>query len=262
MKSRLFSAAAVTFAVLLVVMPSVSASAQVAIWPGSVVAPFVHVQWNARQVHVCAPFVNIVVDLPRCCGRPSPCCETTGARGAYSQSDHWLYAHPTRQQLAKSAGKLYQSLDQFQTADSWRNYLAIAPGGVLSEQHPEHPSAEVANNEALVEVLRHFDTANREQQYQQITALPEFQQLHTLLANYLAAQLNAPINRTEPVSVELASSPWATVSQALQAGWAIDTARMAASGTAWQSVENTAGALDTAHRVLEELPSPARKGGI
>jgi hypothetical protein len=164
--------------------------------------------------------------------------------------------------LAKSAGKLYQSLDQFQTADSWRNYLAIAPGGVLSKQLPELQSAEVVNNEALVEVLRHFDAANREQQYHQITALPEFQQLHTLLANYLATQPNAPIKRTDPVTVEMASSPWAAVSHALQAGWAIDTARMAGVVTARQSVENTADATDIAHRVPEELPSPAQKGGI
>jgi hypothetical protein len=250
------------FAVTFLLTCTVPAQAQVGVWPGLVVAPFVRVQWNARQVHVCAPFVNVVVDLPRCCGMPSPCCETTGTRGAYSQSDHWLYAHPTRQQLAKSAGMLYQSLDQFQTADSWRNYLALAPGGVLSEQHPEHPSAEVANNETLVGVLRHFDAANREQQYHQITALPEFQQLHTLLANYLATQPNAPINRTEPVSVELANSSWATVSQVLQAGLAIDTARMTAVGNARQSVEKTAGASDAAHRVLEELPSPAQKSGI
>ncbi|HEY2760700.1 MAG TPA: hypothetical protein VGI75_08150, partial [Pirellulales bacterium] len=64
---RLFFLAVIVSGASGVTFPG-SADAQVAVWPGSVVAPFVHVEWNGRWVHVCAPFVNLTVDVPRCCG--------------------------------------------------------------------------------------------------------------------------------------------------------------------------------------------------
>jgi len=259
MKSRLFSAAAVTFAVLLVVMSPVSASAQVAIWPGSVVAPFVHVQWNGRQVHVCAPFVNLVVDLPRCCAAPPSCCEACGTGGAYSQSNRELYGRPTRQQLARSASKLFDSLDQFQTADSWRNYLALSPGETLSAEAVNYPSDTRAVDNRLLAVLRRFDATNRQAEYRQITALPEFQQTHTLLANYLAQQPRSPDSRTKPLSVMLASSSASPVSHAAQA---VDIARVAVAQNAPTSNEQTAGAPKQTHPTIEELPPQIQKSGI
>ncbi len=69
------------------------------------------------------------------------------------------YAHPTRQQLTRSAAELSNSLEQLQTADSWRQYLELNAGQALSA---EQLSQSGASNEQLVEVLRHFDATNRQ----------------------------------------------------------------------------------------------------
>jgi hypothetical protein len=44
-----------------------STIAQVAVGPGFVDAPFVHVDWNHGRVHVVAPFVNVCVQAPPGC---------------------------------------------------------------------------------------------------------------------------------------------------------------------------------------------------
>jgi hypothetical protein len=55
-----------------------SLPAQVAVGPGRVDAPFVHVDWSGGWIHVCAPFVNLDVPAPRCwqanCA-PQPYCD-------------------------------------------------------------------------------------------------------------------------------------------------------------------------------------------
>ena len=51
---------------LLVLLPSARINGQVAVGPGRVDAPFVHVDWSRGWIHVCAPFVNLDVPAPRC----------------------------------------------------------------------------------------------------------------------------------------------------------------------------------------------------
>jgi hypothetical protein len=51
---------------LLVLLPATRIKGQVAVGPGRVDAPFVHVDWSGGWIHVCAPFVNLDVPTPRC----------------------------------------------------------------------------------------------------------------------------------------------------------------------------------------------------
>jgi hypothetical protein len=53
--------------VLAVSCVNMSAIAQVALGPGSVDAPYVHVDWNHGRVHVVAPFVNLCIRAPAGC---------------------------------------------------------------------------------------------------------------------------------------------------------------------------------------------------
>jgi hypothetical protein len=253
MKRLLYSAIVFLSGVVVLAGPN-SAHAQVAIWPGSVVAPFVHVEWNGRWVHVCAPFVNLTVDVPRCCGCQPRCHDTCAA---YTPSAPWMgesYAHPTRRQIARSAAELFDSLEQFETADSWRNYFELGDGQTLSA---DQLSRSAASNEQLAGVLRHFDAANRQQQYQQITSLPKFQQLHTLLANYLAQQPQANFVAGRSASVILTSHTEALVSSAARA---VDTARVERLADVPQ-LTNAAEKPKLTH-TSEELPVPADKNGI
>jgi hypothetical protein len=264
MKRGLFVAAVVAFAVVLVVMSPFSARGQVAIWPGSVVAPFVHVQWNDRQVHVCAPFVNLVVDLPWCCCQPAACsrtCESTADDGRFMGG---MYGHATRQQLATAARELYQSLGQLETAESWRSYLDVAPGETLSADRLDAPADTSVDRESLTVVLRHFDSANRDDRYSVINRLPEFQRMHTVLANYMAQQ-RMPVNSgTTPASLMMASS---TLANRGQVAGAIDTARIPGrviSASAAENAKNATGGPRPTVMVghAEELPVPAEHSGI
>jgi hypothetical protein len=262
MKSRLFAATAVAFAASVVVMSPVSARGQVAVWPGSVVAPFVHVQWNNRQVHVCAPFVNLVVDLPRCCCAVPACGTTCESTAGSSGMNVVSYGQATRQQLSTAAGELYQSLEQFQTADSWRHYLAVAPGEALSADQLVAPAS--ANRESLVTVLRRFDSANRDDQFGAINRLPEFQRMHTALANYVAQQIKPVDGETRPAGLMMATSALANRGQVARA---IDTARIPGrviSASAAEDTRNAAGAVRPAVMVghAEELPAPSENSGI
>jgi hypothetical protein len=51
---------------LAVLLPAARINGQVAVGPGRVDAPFVHVDWSGGWIHVCAPFVNLDVPAPRC----------------------------------------------------------------------------------------------------------------------------------------------------------------------------------------------------
>ena len=234
------------------------AQAQVAVWPGTVVAPFVRVEWNGRFVHVCAPFVNLTVDLPRCCGCRPTCCETRAPHEASVQACRYIDSPPTRRQIAASAGNLFEALGQFETADTWRHYLEIAPGQLLSTQISAHSPQDASFNDALTNVLRHFDTANRQQQYQQITALPEFQHTHTLLANYLAQQSRGLTSNVKAVNV---AAVGAADTAAVPAGLAVDTARTEVIAPA-ATRENAAQRTKSVQASVEELPSPLGKSGI
>jgi hypothetical protein len=153
-----------------------------------------------------------------------------------------------------SAAELFDSLDQFQTADSWRHYLELDAGQTMSA---EQLSRSGTSNEKLVEALRHFDAANRQQQYQQITSLPKFQQLHTLLANYLAQQPSTNGFAGKSASMILTSTAEAAVSPAARA---VDTAR-AESLTGKPRLSDSVEKPKITH-TSEELPPPAEKGGI
>src|SRR5215470_17275140 len=160
MKTKWILTSAVAAATFFAVTFPKASQAEIAVWPGNVVAPFVHVQWNGRYVHVCAPFVNLTVDMPRC-----RCCDQSIRQPCEATSD-WqtarrTYAAPTRHQLAKSADALSHALEQFETAESWQNYLAVAPGDDLVAAQTATPTNITANRDNLISVLRHFDAANR-----------------------------------------------------------------------------------------------------
>jgi len=53
--------------VVLVYAAATSAIAQVAVGPGFVDAPCVHVDWSHGHVHIVAPFVNLCIQAPACC---------------------------------------------------------------------------------------------------------------------------------------------------------------------------------------------------
>ncbi len=201
-----------------------------------------------------APFVNLTVDMPHCCGCQPRCQEAYSACATSAPAMGETYVHPTRRQLTKSAAELSNSLEQFQTADNWRQYLELNSGQALSA---EQLSQSGRSNEKLAEVLRHFDATNRQQKYQQITSLPKFQQLHTLLANYLAQQPRSNFFDGEAVSIKLTSHSEVTVSPAARA---VDTAR-AESLTSFPRVTNSPEKPKLAH-TSEELPPPAEKSGI
>jgi hypothetical protein len=173
-----------------------------------------------------------------------------------------LNDHPTRQQLAAAAVKLSQSLQQFQTADSWQRYLALAPDQALSAEQVQQPDSATATN--LVSVLRHFDAANRDDQYRVITALPAFQQTHTLLANYLAQQQPSLLSAAVEVpNAALANAAWAKLLPTARSGWAVDTARLPGLNAAPETaVQETVRTPKSTHSSVEELPAPIQKSGI
>jgi hypothetical protein len=259
MKARRFFLMAVIAAASGSVAFAPLAHAQVAVGPGFVVAPFVHVQWTGGQVHVCAPFVNVVVDLPGCCGCRLVCGEPTRLS---NRLDERLEEHPTRQQLAQAAGKLYQSLEQFQTADGWRHYLSLSPDGALSAEQL-HKSNSATDAADLVSALRHFDAANRDGQYHKITTLPAFQQTHALLANYLAQQPNSLDTAAKAGVAALTNATFDPSLPTMHSGWAVDTARALTPATAGTSAPNTGTirAPETVRSAAEELPPPAHSDG-
>jgi hypothetical protein len=230
-----------------------TSQAEIAVWPGNVIAPFVHVQWNGRYVHVCAPFVNLTVDMPRC-----RCCDQVIQQPCEATSN-WqttrrTYAAPTRHQLAKSAGALSQALEQFETAESWQNYLAVAPGDDLVTTQTATPLDATSQRDNLINVLRHFDSANRDPQYSQITRLPEFRETHMLLANYLARQPQLATDTNEATAASFPSESNLAVSYLARA---IDTARTLPAAA--PSTENAKSVRQTA---VEELPPPKQHSGI
>ncbi|HEY2826645.1 MAG TPA: hypothetical protein VGJ04_03510 [Pirellulales bacterium] len=261
MKCKLLSTVVLIATLCFATIRSQTAQAEIAIWPGTVVAPFVRVQWNWRQVHVCAPFVNIVVDLGRCCCECGAYADYGRAPNQLSQTTHRLKSQPTWRQLTKSAAKLDKALDQFETSESWQRYLAVQPGEVLSE-----PAAQDAinaiNKDSLTVVLRHFDAANRDQQYRQIASLPEFQEVHTLLANYLALQRSPPSAHPIVENLSSSGSAWELAFEALRSGQAIDTARIAIGNPTHRPVSTSSAAVKTSLTAPEELPEPVRKSGI
>jgi hypothetical protein len=250
---------------LLGVCFSAAAKAQVAIWPNLVVAPCVRVEWDCHHVHVCAPYVNLNIDL-RCCGcggGPASCAETIGAPVPAFGGYH----HPTRQQIATAADKLNHALAQFQTADSWRHYLALGDLALADTAHDDasqnsstqqQPADSAQAASTLLAALRHFDAANANAQYQVITALPDFQHAHTLLANYMAQQPSAsgklswiaPIASMRPVT-----------SKGTPRGWAVDTARLPAGNSIPIFTEENIRPAEIAQSLPEELPPPVPQRG-
>jgi hypothetical protein len=175
---------AVATACLVCVAP---ASAQVAVRPGSVDAPYVHVDWNAGHVHVCAPFVNLDTYFPCCCA-PRPACQDGHANNENRPLPQPATDEQARRQLAASGSELFDSLRRFNTADGWRHFLAVAPGDSLSAEQLRQPSAETAGK--LKVALEQFDAAASDPEYRMIASLPAFKQTHEMLARYVAQRGN------------------------------------------------------------------------
>jgi hypothetical protein len=240
---------------------SAPAQAQVAIGPGFVVAPCVRVEWDCRHVHVCAPFVNLNVNFCGCRGCLPACCTSE----TYSRSANGLYSPVTRQKLMQTAVELDQALGRFETADSWRHYLGLKPDDVLSTdsaRQTELRNVSVSKNDEadkLIAILHRFDTANRDEKNRVITSLPEFQQVHTLLANYMAELPNESTATTD--STVFAGSSAIGVAQVTGVGLATDSARMLTTYPAENVREPVSNAM-TSIPATGKLPEPVAKQGI
>ena len=196
-------AAATILALLLIAAP---ARGQVAIGPGSVTAPFVHVEWGNGQVHVCAPFVNLDVAVPTCYHEPQ--CESTQPHNPPSAYPGAAAAGSvSREQIIASAAKLYGALNRFRTADQWQHYLAVAPGEALRLQFETVPASDEGNRampDDLRAALDHFDATANSGEYPMISSFAEFQQTRHLLTRFIA-------QGQEPVAAETAN--WSPASR-------------------------------------------------
>jgi hypothetical protein len=202
-----------------------SVHAQIAIGSRWVAAPCVHVEWNGSQIHVCAPFVNLTVDLPGCCGCRDYCCQPIEARaGGQFKLGEQLPESPTKHDLAIAANDLRKSLASFRTDEVWQHYLSLAPEEALSDEKLSgaHISHTADANAELVAALRHFDKANQDRDCRAVVTLPTFQKMHVLLANYLVPHDTGPSIVANVRLIDIISV--ATVSPNLS-GMAIDTAR-------------------------------------
>ncbi len=196
-------AAATILALLLIAVP---ARGQVAVGPGSVTAPFVHVEWGNGHVHVCAPFVNLDVAVPTCCHEPA--CESTQPHySAPAYSGPATGGSVSRQQIVASATKLYAALNRFRTADQWQHYLAVAPSEALRLQFETVPASDEGNRampDDLRTALDHFDATANSGEYPMISSLAEFQQTRRLLARFIA-------QRDRPLAADTAN--WSPASR-------------------------------------------------
>jgi hypothetical protein len=207
---------------------------------GSVDAPYVHVDWWGGRVHVCAPFVDLYVDAPRCCAPPA-CAD----QPAPSESRVWpapRTAEQARQQLATSGSELYESLGRFKTADLWRNYLALAPGEPRAPEQLYHINS--ANAAKLKTALENFDSAAADQQYSMISSLPAFERTRGLLAGYLARV--GDVRSVETVAAKPATDPPASATR----HWS------PASKQPLVGLPGPGVARDIARSSVEELPPP------
>ncbi len=231
--------------------------AQVAVGPGYAVAPCVSVEWDCRHVHVCAPFVNLDVNLPGCCGCTPTCCTTD----AYNRSTNTLYGQATRQRLMQAAGELDQSLARFETADSWRSYLALKPGQALASELPQQRETEmnVSEGNTLIAILHRFDAANGDEKNRVITSLPEFQKVHTLLANYVAGLPSRSKSRVD--FAVFTNSGAADSAHVARVGWAVDTARVPTGHSAENGKDRPVSTARMNATTAEELPEPVSKQG-
>lgn len=214
------------------------ALAQVAVAPGSVDAPFVHVDWWGGRVHVCAPFVDLYVDRPCCCAPAA-----YGDEQASNDTQAWpapATAEQARQQLAYSGGQLYDSLGRFNTAEKWRHFLAVAPDEPLATEQLYHINS--ARAAKLKTVLENFDSAAADEQYSMISSLPAFERTRGLLAGYLAR-----IGNSQGVATVSADSS-SEVHPALARHWS-PASKQPQVGLPGQ-------ARDIARASAEELPTP------
>jgi hypothetical protein len=241
---------------------SSNARAQVAFGPGFVVAPCVCVEWNGNHVHVCAPFVNLTVDLPCCCGCRDYCGQPIESHsGGQPTFGKQLPVSPTRQDLAVAADELRKSLASFKTDGVWRHYLSLAPNEALSAQ----PSSGAndwytsGQHKAFVAALRHFDKANQDPDCRAVADLPAFQKMHTLLANYVARQDSTSSVAENARSISMNSRSTVSTSPS---GIAFDTAHTlpAHAGNAAAGIRTRSAQLNQG--AAEELPAPTPKGGI
>jgi hypothetical protein len=170
------------------------ANSQVAVGPGFVDAPFVHVDWFHGHVHVQAACVDVCVNLPHRCWVAPPC-------GSINGPAIESIAPPTPEgELAGSAAKLNRELATFETGDTWQRYLRVGSGGALSEEGLGRSGAQAVDSE-LQTALAHFDSAATTREYRTISMLPAFRQTHKLLAGYVASLSNRSSSSPEPVSM-------------------------------------------------------------
>ncbi len=180
--------AAMTAAVL--VAPAAHAQPIVVV-PGRLIdVPYFRMEWlPGGGAHIQAPFVNLYTAAPcHVCGAPA----VTPAPAASSFPDSSRLDAPLAEQLFAAGRRLNRALDRFDTGPRWQNYFGLALGGPLSlipvDRRPGVYLYPVASNVDLATILDRFDRTSREEQFRVITSLPEFEQAHRLLADYIAGR--------------------------------------------------------------------------
>lgn len=90
-----------------------------------------------------------------------------------------------RRQLFAAAGELDRSLEQFETGNTWQQYLEVAPGKSLAADQTGRAPAS-SSTTALADVLARFESVRHNDDYRVIAAVPAFKATHDLLAAYLS----------------------------------------------------------------------------
>jgi hypothetical protein len=171
-------------AFVLLTSDTIAQAQMVQVAPGYVRAPFVRVYSGPYGSRVRAPFVDVYTPFV--------------PRGRFIREVPDDYSMPPelrqRRNLFFAARELDRSLGRYQTAASWRQYFALAPGMTLSadglgEDAPPPLPAE------LIRILGRFDSASQNPEYGMITSLVAFQQARNQLAAYVA-QAQAPGSTT------------------------------------------------------------------
>jgi hypothetical protein len=174
-----------------------SACGQVDIEPGLIVAPFVRIEFNHGLVHVQAPFVDLYTHGPVCQNfEQNPNCPPASAPMTQPESlpppTGQSPAPPVspseaRQNLIAAAGALDRSLGQYETAASWRHYLAVGAGEALSPTMLRTAGFTKSGNETLSTILDRYDATTKNSDYRLISSLPAFRQTRAQLAAYLTS---------------------------------------------------------------------------
>lgn len=138
-------------------------------------------------------------DNPR--ARPIP---SLGVFKALSVGLRELAAPPEEhlhRRLAAAADDLKRALDEFPTGKGWQKYLALTPeaGSLRLPTNDAAVTAATYDIDDLQEVLRRFDSVERDEKFRAIADLDEFRAAHESLAAYIGELNNPPADPVRPL---------------------------------------------------------------